>query len=150
MRIALEAADQPEIRQLVEELDAFQKPLYPPESHHGIDIAALCAPNVLFAVARDAEGRALACGAVVQEGGQGELKRMYTRPERRGQGIAGALLRFLESEALARGCRRLLLETGHLQRAALALYARHGYRECGPFGDYVADPHSVFMEKALA
>lgn len=150
MRIGLETADHPEIRQLVAELDDYQKPLYPPESHHGIDIAALCAPNVLFAVVRDAGGSAVACGAVLLAGERGELKRMYTRPAQRGQGIGSALLRYLEAAALARGCRQLRLETGNLQRAALALYARHGYRECGPFDDYVDDPHSVFMSKPLA
>ena len=28
---------------------------------------------------------------------------------------------------------------------ARALYARHGFVECGPFGDYREDPNSVFM-----
>ena len=50
--IALESPDQPEVIALIDELDAYQKPLYPPESHHGIDLAALSRTNVLFAVAR--------------------------------------------------------------------------------------------------
>lgn len=41
------------------------------------------------------------------------------------------------------------LETGVYQPEALALYGRAGYVERGPFGDYVADPLSVFMEKEL-
>ena len=40
-----------------------------------------------------------------------------------------------------------MLETGFLQPEALALYERHGYERCGPFGDYVDDPNSVFMRK---
>ena len=39
MRIAVESANQPEIIALIEDLDAYQKPLYPTESHHGVDIA---------------------------------------------------------------------------------------------------------------
>ncbi|WP_127999568.1 GNAT family N-acetyltransferase [Piscinibacter defluvii] len=150
MQIRLEAPDQPEVLALIEELDAYQKPLYPAESHHGIDIAALSRPGVLFAVARDDGGRAVGCGAIVLEAERGELKRMYTRPGQRGQGVASALLQRLEAEALARGCRQFLLETGYLQAAAIALYERFGYRRCGPFGDYVDDPNSVFMHKPAA
>lgn len=149
MQIRLEAADQPEVLALIDELDAYQKPLYPAESHHGIDIAALSRPEVLFAVARDDGGRAIGCGAIVLEAERGELKRMYTRPGQRGQGIASALLQRLEAEALARGCRQFVLETGYLQAAAIALYERFGYRRCGPFGDYVDDPNSVFMHKPV-
>jgi putative acetyltransferase len=148
MRIAIEPADQPEVIALVEELDAYQKPLYPAESHHGIDIAALCEPHVLFAVARDAAGEAVGCGAIVLNGEYGELKRMYVRPGQRGRGIARALLEHLEVEAAARGCARFMLETGILQPEALSLYERAGYQRCGPFGDYWDDPNSVFMHKA--
>lgn len=150
MRISLEPPNQPEVLQLIEELDAFQKPLYPAESHHGIDIAALSEPHVLFAVARDAHGQAVACGAIVVEATGGEIKRMYTRPANRGQGLARALLGFLEAQAREQGCSLFVLETGYLQPEAISLYARCGYERCGPFGGYAEDPNSVFMRKAAA
>ncbi len=150
MRIALEPADQPDVLALIEALDAYQMPLYPLESHHGIDIAALSAPNVIFAVARDEGGRAVACGAIVLEREYGELKRMFTVPECRGQGLARSLLQCLEAEAAARGCRDFMLETGYLQHEAIALYERLGYRRRGPFGPYAEDPNSVFMHKPAA
>ena len=150
MRITLEPPDQTEVLRLIDALDAFQKPLYPAESHHGIDLAALSAPNVLFAVARDEGGLAIACGAIVLEAGYGEVKRMYTSPSHRGQGLASALLRFLEAQAQGKACRRFALETGYLQPEAIALYARCGYRRCGPFGGYADDPNSVFMQKDAA
>lgn len=149
-RITLESPDQPEVIALIDELDAYQKPLYPPESHHGIDIRALSQENVLFAVARSATGEAVACGAIVLQPEYGELKRMFTRPALRGRGAARALLAFLESEARARGCKQFMLETGHLQPEALALYARCGYERRGPFGEYAEDPNSVFMAKSAA
>ena len=65
MRIALERPDTPAIVALIDALDAYQKPLYPAESHHGIDMHALTAPGVLFAVARDGSGEPCGCGAVV-------------------------------------------------------------------------------------
>lgn len=145
--VSLEPAAQPDVIALIEALDAYQIPLYPAESHHGIDMAALSQPNVLFAVARDGQGRAVACGAIVVGPDYGELKRMYTLPSHRGQGIARALLALLESEAGAQGVCQFTLETGYLQHDAIGLYERLGYRRCGPFGDYAEDPNSVFMSK---
>lgn len=147
--VSLEPAAQPDVIALIEALDAYQIPLYPAESHHGIDMTALSQPNVLFAVARDRQGRAVACGAIVVGPEYGELKRMYTLPSHRGQGIARALLALLESEAQSRGVRCFTLETGYLQHDAIGLYERLGYRRCGPFGDYAEDPNSVFMSKHI-
>jgi putative acetyltransferase len=147
MNIALERPDQPEVVQLIDDLDAYQKPLYPPESHYGIDIAALSAPNVLFAVARDDAGTAVGCGAIVMETGFGELKRMYVRPENRGQRVAAKVLAFLEGEAMAKGCTTFRLETGVSQPEALSFYARAGYVRRGRFAAYPDDPLSVFMQK---
>jgi putative acetyltransferase len=149
LRIALEPARQPEVIALLDELDAYQSVLYPPESHHGIDMDALSRPNVLFAVVRDAEGRAMGCGAIVVGPDYGEIKRMFVRPHFRGRGAAKALLVHLESEAVRAGCTQLMLETGVSQPEALALYARCGYARRGPFGDYANDPLSVFMSKQI-
>lgn len=153
MHIALESARQPDVIRLIDELDAYQIPLYPIESHHGIDLDALSRPDVLFAVIRDAAGTAVGCGAVVlctDDGDYGELKRMYVRPAQRGQGLARRLLAFLEAAAQQRGCRVFRLETGIRQPEALGLYAKAGYAGRGPFGSYGPDPLSVFMEKRVA
>jgi putative acetyltransferase len=147
--IALERADQPEIVTLIDALDAFQKPLYPAESHHGIDIAELIKPNVLFAVVRNAQSMAMGCGAIVLQKDYAELKRMYVPDSYRGMGVGKALLQFLEQQAAASQCRLLRLETGVRQPEALRLYERAGYRRCAPFGNYQQDPLSVFMEKRL-
>jgi putative acetyltransferase len=148
-RIALERPDQPEVLTLIDALDAYQKPLYPAESHHGIDINALLQPQVLFAVARDDAGVAVGCGAMVLGESFAEIKRMFTSPASRGRGVARALLSFLEHEAAALGSTCFRLETGYLQNEAIGLYERMGYVKRGPFGDYVDDPNSVFMEKSV-
>ncbi len=51
--------------------------------------------------------------------------------------------------ARAYGITRLSLETGSMDyfRAARALYARRGFEECGPYGEYVLDPNSVFITR---
>ena len=60
------------------------------------------------------------------------------------------MLRHIIAVAAARRMSRLSLETGAWAyfAPARALYARHGFVECPPFGDYLPDPHSVFMTLA--
>jgi putative acetyltransferase len=147
MHIRLESPDQPEVLKLIDELDRYQRPLYPAESHHGIDLPTLMQANVLFAVARNADSTAVGCGAVVINAEYGEIKRMFVSPATRGAGVGKQLLAFLEDCAKAKGCTRFVLETGYLQAGALSLYARSGYVRCGPFGSYSEDPNSVFMCK---
>jgi putative acetyltransferase len=150
MHITIESPDQPEVVELIAELDAYQSSLYPPESTHFLDLASLKQPNVLFAVARDTEQRAVGCGAIVVYRAYGELKRMYVHPRGRGQGVARAMLTMLEARATAAGCTLLKLESGPFQLEALALYARSGFERRGPFGEYRDDPLSVFMQKRIA
>lgn len=149
MRISLESPNQPEVIALIADLDAYQDTLYPAEARYALDLATLAQPNVLFAVARDADGAAIGCGAVVLDSSYGEVKRMYVRPEARGYGAARQIIEILEATAYAQGCRQLMLETGPYQAEALAFYAKQGYERCSPFGDYPEHPLSVFMGKPL-
>lgn len=149
MQISFETPDQPAVHQLIGELDAYLYSLYPAENVYALDIASLSHPSVLFAVVRDAAGEPVGCGAIVIKPEYGEVKRMYLRPQARGQGIAGRLIDALEAEAVQKGCRTFMLETGPTMPEALALYGRMGYRRRGPFGDYPDDPLSVFMQKDL-
>lgn len=147
--IALEPARGPEVEALIGELDAYLRGLYPPESNHGLDLAALQLPEMRFAVARR-EGQPLGCGALVLRGdGTAELKRMYVRPAARGLGLGRRLLGFLEETARQAGCAAMRLETGVAQPEAIGLYRAAGYREIGPFPPYAADPNSLFMERRL-
>ncbi|MGM9486995.1 GNAT family N-acetyltransferase [Ideonella sp. YS5] len=149
MQVTLESPDQADVIQLIAELDAYQDTLYPPESRHALDLASLKQPHVLFAVARDASARAIGCGAVVLGAEYGEVKRMYVRPDGRGQGIARRLLDLLEAHAKAKGCAMLTLETGPRQPEALAFYESRGFSRTGPYGEYRDDPLSVFMRKPI-
>lgn len=149
MRISFESPNQADAIALIAELDAYQSALYPPESHHALDLTSVAADRVLFVLARDDTGRAIGCGAVVLSPEYGELKRMYVRPEQRGLGIAKKVLQMLESAAAKSDCSLLKLETGPSQPEALGFYARCGYQPCGPFGTYTDDPLSVFMQKVM-
>ena len=150
LQIALESPRQPDVIALIADLDAYQDSLYPADARYALDLDALARPEVLFAVARNDSGVAVGCGAIVLAGDQGELKRMFVRPEARGTGAGSAIIRFLESAAHERGGRTVQLETGPYQPEALAFYARHGYTRCAAFGGYPEHPLSVFMTKSWA
>ena len=147
--ITRESPDTPDARSLVEELDAHLVPLYPPSSHHGLDVERLISEGVAFFVLRS-DGIAAACGGVKLFGDEyGELKRMYVRPQFRGSGFGKLLLDHLAAYALAEGVALLRLETGIHQREAIGLYERMGFYRIPPFGPYTDDPLSLFFEKRL-
>jgi putative acetyltransferase len=89
------------------------------------------------------------CAALVNRGGYGEVKRMFVDEARRGQGVGRRLLEHIGMFAAMCGIGTLRLETGIHQPEALALYERAGFVRSPPFGDYLEDPLSVFMEKRL-
>ncbi|MDI9255886.1 MULTISPECIES: GNAT family N-acetyltransferase [Flavobacterium] len=78
-----------------------------------------------------------------------EIKRMYTRSEYRGQGIAKAILKELETWAREEGYTQAILETGHLQKDAIGLYQKLGYEITENFGQYIGVENSVCMKKSL-
>ena len=98
------------------------------------------------------DGVAVGCGALrVLEPGTAELKRMYVAPPARGAGLGRRLLLALENEAGALGVRKLVLETGVRQAAALALYRSSGFQPIPLYGEYCLSPEtSVCLGKTLA
>ena len=148
LTIRRERPGQPDVMRLIEALDAQMTALYPAESNHLLDTAALSDPAVTFLVAR-AGDEAVGCGAILNDPrGWGEVKRMYVRPDQRGRGIGKRVLAELETIARASGL-RLRLETGIHNKEALELSRRAGFVERDAFGDYAPDPLSVFMEKRV-
>ncbi|MGQ0484364.1 MAG: GNAT family N-acetyltransferase [Hyphomicrobiales bacterium] len=151
MNVVIARADPPEpqLRRLIEELDALQLSLYPAESNHLLDIETLVQPQMRFFAAA-VDGRIVGCGGVWLHEDYAEVKRVYVSPKTRGLGLAKKIMARLEDEARAAGMSIARLETGIYQPEALGLYRALGYADRGPFGDYPADdPMSVFMEKRL-
>ena len=156
--IALESPRLSDVLRLLDGSTADAQRLYPPESNFLLDVSALERPDVAFYVARlGAGGAAVGIAALVVDsepstdaaGPRAELKRMFVDPDARGRGVGGALLARIEAEAAARGIREIVLETGDLNRAAQALYRRHGYREIPQFGQYVGGLHAVCFAKPI-
>ncbi|HET9092625.1 MAG TPA: GNAT family N-acetyltransferase [Acidimicrobiales bacterium] len=152
MRIAVEDPTTPEVVELLAEHLADMHAASPPGSVHALGVDGLRDPAVTFWTARLGP-RLLGCAALRElSATEGEVKAMRTCALARRRGVAAALLSAVEDEAARRGYERLSLETGSQDFFAPArhLYASRGFSECGPFGTYVADPHSVFMTKVLA
>jgi len=146
-------SETPEARALIRELDAELSGSYPPEQRHGLSVERVFQPNILFLIVR-LDGEPVGCGGVAFDDGFAELKRMYVRGVARGRGVAQTLLARLEAEAVARGCTRLVLETGDVLHAAIRLYERAGFARCDAFGDYrTLAPNtiarSLFFEKRI-
>jgi len=147
--VAIEPARQPEVEALLQRSDQFAIELYPADSCYLLDVSELEQPGVSMFVAR-VDGAALGTGALVERGdGTAELKRLFVDDAARGRGLAAALLAAIEAHAVDASVRVLQLETGPKSFAAIALYEKHGYARIPNFGQYVGDPHSYCMEKAL-
>jgi putative acetyltransferase len=120
-------------------------------SAHALDLDALRAPEITVWCAWEGD-QVVGVGALKRlSADHGEVKSMYTAEAARGRGVGSALLRRIIEAARARGMTRLSLETGSWPYflPARALYARHGFAECGPFGEYRHDQNSVFMTLEL-
>ena len=151
MRIEPTDPESDSAQALIAMSDTYMTALYPAESNHLESASALKAPNVLF-LGCFLQDQLVGCGAVKilsDDGRYGELKRVFVLESHRGKGYSKAIMEKLEGHLKTSGIALARLETGIRQPEALGLYKRLGYVERAPFGAYVEDPLSVFMEKRL-
>jgi putative acetyltransferase len=81
-----------------------------------------------FWVVDDERGRVCACVAVdFPEAGAAELHRLYVRPDQRGRGLGGGLVRRVESHARETGATRIFFWSDTRFTNAHRLYQRLGY-----------------------
>lgn len=147
--ISREPPRQDGVIRLLEMSDAYMASLYPAESNHLVDVSSLEGDAVSFFVVR-LDLAVVGCGALVAAAdGTAEMKRVFVDPAVRGLKIGNLLMAKLEDHARESGFSAIRLETGISQPEAIGLYRRSGYVEIGPFGNYGADPLSIFMEKRL-
>ena len=135
---------------LLNKSDKYLRSLYPDESNH-LDYAdELSKPNcILLGAFRDDSLLGIGAVKLFYGDGYGEVKRVFVDPLYRGQGIAKAIMGALEAQLVNNDILLARLETGTKQAAAIQLYKLLGYQTRGPFGQYVIDPLSIFMEKPL-
>ena len=142
------ARSDPQATALLQQSHALMSSLSPPENNFYLSIDDLRADHIHFFTARERD-TVLGTGALMVKDGYGEIKSMFVSEDARRRGVADAILRQLEDHAETEFLRMIKLETGNVLYAAHRLYARHEFVPCGPFGDYIDAPSSIFMEKAL-
>jgi putative acetyltransferase len=92
----------------------------------------------------------IGCGAIKELSNNSmEVKRMYVPPNRRGTGIATAILKELENWASELKYTKCQLETGKKQPEAIELYKKNGYRVIPNYGQYENVENSFCFEKIL-
>ena len=154
--------------------DEYMASLYPAESNHLVSSESLRTGDAIFLGAFTSStmssssetadqpektrgllsdgdvGECIGCVAArfYREAGYAEIKRLYVQEAYRGRGLSRTLMNAIEAEILAEGVDCARLEMGIYQPEADALYRSIGYRDIPPFGDYLVDPLSQFLEKA--
>lgn len=148
--------------------DEYMASLYPAESNHLVSSESLRSGDALFLGAFEtalegprsvitAKGQpqerrhCIGCVAArfYRAQGYAEIKRLYVNEDYRGNAIARSLMAAIEAGVLAEGIHCARLEMGIYQPEAEALYRSLGYCVIPPFGDYLLDPLSQFLEKKL-
>lgn len=141
----------PELAALVDDHLAEMHMHSPACKVHAMPSVRLAEPDITFwSIRRD--GVLAGCGALKElDRAHGEIKSMRVAKPFLRQGAGEAMLLHILAEARARGYARISLETGRPAFFAPAqrLYAKHGFSECPPFGDYVSDEFSMCMSRPL-
>jgi putative acetyltransferase len=143
--------DDPRVRALLTHHATTARAATAPGSAHALDLDGLRAPGITLWTAWDADAL-VGVGALKRlSGDHGEVKSMHTVETHRRKGVGSAMLRHIVEAARTMGMSRVSLETGSWAYFAPAreLYRRHGFVDCLPFGEYVADSNSVFMCRDL-
>ena len=95
------------------------------------------------------QGEAIGCAALRPlEEGICEVKRMYLRPERRGEGIGRELLILLIKAAEMSGYERVRLDSLGRLSGAIRLYESLGFAQIPPYNEN-PEPDVVYMERTV-
>lgn len=151
IRLADPAA--PELRTVLEAHAQHASANCPEEANYYLNPYAMREKGLQFWAAFH-EDRAVGCGGLLGlADGTAEVKSVHVMEDMRGRGLARQIMVHLGEEAMAAGYSALVLETGSAHcpgyDAARGLYEALGYTYCEAFGDYRADPASVFMHLPL-
>jgi GNAT superfamily N-acetyltransferase len=141
----------PDVQAMITQLDRELDDATPDEGTNffSLDDSQLQPGHGAFFVAM-IDGRPVGCGAYRRiDGVAAEVKRMWTDPAARGNGVGSAVLDAIVDGARSDGYSELRLETGEFLEGAMALYRKYGFEECEQWGEYVGVPLSYCMSRTL-
>jgi GNAT superfamily N-acetyltransferase len=122
----------------------------PPE-HTEIILNALAVDpaTVVATVLATVDGEPAGQAGLRTHGTELEVKKVIVAEAFRGLGISRKLMTALEDAARELGHHRLVLQTGELQPAAIALYESMGYTLTPPYSPYELMGNALCYEKTL-
>jgi ribosomal protein S18 acetylase RimI-like enzyme len=117
------------------------------------DVQKFMPPDGRLFLASD-EGGVLGCAcAWTIRPGLAEIKRVYVRPDGRGNGVGRALIQTTIADLRGAGYTTVRLDTTSFMTAAEKLYRSLGFQETAPYAESEVPEdlrhHSVFMELSL-
>lgn len=108
---------------------------FDPHAGKALSDAEMTPPNGFFLLARR-DRQPIGCAALVRlDVETAEIKRMWTAPSARGQGVARQMLGEMDRIARKAGYRKLRLDTNRALTEAHALYRRQGFVETARYND---------------
>ncbi len=111
---------------------------FDPARAQPVDLEDMRPPKGWFILAR-IDGQPVGCGLLKRvDAATGEIKRVWTAPNARGQGVGRAVMQELERIARDAGFQRVRLDSNAELAAAQVLYRRLGYQAVPRFND---DPY---------
>jgi|SRR5579871_5863236 len=148
LKIIRTDSDNTDFSTLVKQLDAFLAEIDGDE--HAFYAQLNKTDKIKHVVVAYKDGAPVGCGAIREfEPDATEVKRMYTLPACRGEGVATAVLSELEKWAAELGYKKCILETGKRQPEAIALYKKSGYEIIPSYGKYLNVENSICFGKHL-
>lgn len=106
------------------------------------------APNGCLLLVKEGDEAVGCAGLRRWQGDIAELKRMYLKPSRRGQGMGRRLLGSALQHARQLGYRRVRLDTLPSMQAAIALYREAGFKHIPAYRENPF-PDTLYLEKEL-
>ena len=95
------------------------------------------------------DGHAAGCAALRRfDALRCEAKRLYVRPQFRGQGVGRGLLDWVIAEARTMGYREIVGDTIPQMALALAMYDRAGFERTGPYAE-APTPGAIYLRLKL-
>ena len=139
--------ENPDARMLLEELNETLAGILGHNGTKHVCFDDFSQEKAFFLVGYD-DGRPACCAGVRRmDDATGEVKRVFARKNRRGNGAA--LMAAVEETAREAGYSRLVLECREGNPHAIEFYRKNGYKDCEKYPPYDNEGDAVCLEKLL-